>query len=175
MTDNQGLLTRIALSLPYPEPFPSSTLGSDWDITHEIANSLRTLKYNPLLAHVKGHQDSEIPYERLTMEAQLNVNANAKAGYFQCMFLAQRPIVPRILSNHAQLHISGQVICFKIKQRIRDAFTIPPYLRYVKKRFKWTPAIVDTINWPVYTPAISRFRSQQIHITKLCNDLLLTA
>jgi hypothetical protein len=81
MKDNQGLLTRIKSSLPFPEPFPNITLALDWVVTHEISCSLQTFPHPPLLQHVKGQQDSHTAYMALPLEAQLNVDANAEAHY----------------------------------------------------------------------------------------------
>jgi hypothetical protein len=90
------------------------------------------------------------------------------------MYPAQCPIIPCIALNHAQLHISGKTICSKLKQSIRDVFTIPPYFKYVAKQFHWTPLVMDTIDWTAYTQAIARFGLQRIQISKLCNNLLPT-
>jgi hypothetical protein len=57
MTGNQGLITRLELSLPYIDPFPNITLTADWNVTNEILKSLRELLIPPNFAHVKGHQD----------------------------------------------------------------------------------------------------------------------
>jgi hypothetical protein len=175
MTDNQGLLTRIKSSLPFPEPFPNITLALDWDVTHEISCSLRTFMHSPLLQHVKGHQDSHTAYVALPLEAQLNVDANAKAGFFQCTYPARRPLILRLPSNDVQLHINGDVICSKLKQRIREAATVQTYLQYAASRFKWSSSVSATVDWLAYTQTICRFRSQHIQNTKLCNDLLPTA
>ena len=116
MTDNQGLLTRIASSLPYPDPFPNLTLLSDWDLTNEISTSLRQLSRAPILQHVKGHQDDHTPYQALPLEARLNVDADMEAGSYQCMHPAIRPLIPQLPTNHAQLHLAGKVICSQLKQ-----------------------------------------------------------
>jgi hypothetical protein len=125
LTDNQGLISRLESSLPYIDPFPNLTLTADWDVTNEIVKSLRELPTPPTLAHVKGHQDDHIPYSDLPLDAQLNVDADAEAGYYQCTFARHRPIIHRLPSNSVQLHISGQVICSKLKQQIREAYTVP--------------------------------------------------
>ena len=88
---------------------------------------------------------------------------------------AQRPMIPCLPHNQAQLHIDQKVISSKIKQSIRDAFTVPPYMEYLKKRNRWTSECIATIDWKAYNQAVSRFHSQRIQITKLCNDLLPTA
>jgi hypothetical protein len=172
---NQGLLTRIESRLPFPTPFPNLTLLLDWDITHEISQSLRTMAQAPTLCHVKGHQDSHQEYTALSLEAQLNVDADSAAGSYQCMYPAQRPLVPLLPSNSAQLQMAGKVICARLKQRIIEAATVPVYLAYVESRFQWTPLITATVDWTAYTQAITRFQKQRTQITKLCNDLLPTA
>jgi hypothetical protein len=72
---------------------------------------------------MKGHQDSHQDYVALSLEAQLNVDADAKVGSCQCMHLAQN-IIPRLPSNPMQLHITGRVICARSKQQIPEAATV---------------------------------------------------
>jgi hypothetical protein len=146
MTDNSGLLTRISASLPHPDPFPNITLQADWDVTNEIVVSLRQLAIPPVLKHIKGHQDLHTPYAGLSLNAQLNVDADAEAGNYQSTHPKLRPIIPRLPSNKVQLHISGKVISSKAKKRIREAFTVPPYMNYIRKRFQWTQACTNTID-----------------------------
>jgi hypothetical protein len=73
------------------------------------------------------------------------------------------------------VHCSGKVISSKLKQSIRDAFTLPPYMLYLQSQNKWTRDVLDSIDWEAYTQAISRFPSRRVQVTKLCNDLLPTA
>jgi hypothetical protein len=154
MTDNQGLLTRVATSLPFEDPFPNMTLQADWDVTNEIVHSIRQLGITPVFLHVKGHQDASTAYNALPLNAQLNVDANAKTGTYQQTYPVQRPLIPRLPSNRAQLHINGKVIPSKPKKRIRKVFSIPPYLAYLQVRFRWTAQCAETVHWSVYTQAI---------------------
>ncbi len=110
MTDNLGLLTRVEKSLSYPEPFPNITLQPDWDVTHEIVTTLQKMTIKPTLEHVKGHQDDHTLYEELHLNAQLNVDADEEAGYYQSTYPARRPIIPRLPSNRVQLHIAFNFI-----------------------------------------------------------------
>jgi hypothetical protein len=175
MTGNLGLLTRIEKSLPHPEPFPNLTLASDWDVTHKIVTTLQAMKIKSVLEHVYGHQDNHKPYEDLPLNTQLSVDSDAKAGSYQQIHPAHRPIIPRLPHNRAQLHISGQVISSKLKWTIREAFTVSPYMAYLRTRHQWTPQCQDTINWTAYHQAIGRFLTKRNRITKLCNILLPTA
>jgi hypothetical protein len=95
LTHSKALLTRIKSSMPYAHPFPNLTLLSDWDVTHAISQTLRVLAWAPTFAHVKGHQDSHHAYSGLSLEAQLNVDADEEAGSYQCMYPAQRPCIPQ--------------------------------------------------------------------------------
>ncbi len=76
---------RVTKCLPYPEPFPNHTLLSDWDVTHQIADTLRQTAILLTLKHVKGHQDDTTPYRDLSLEAKLNVDADEEAGEYQVM------------------------------------------------------------------------------------------
>jgi hypothetical protein len=95
MTDNQGLLTRVEKSLPYPDPFPNNTLLANWDITNQITETLCKSATIPTFRHVKGHQDDKLPYHALNLgDAQLNIDANVEAGKFQVLYPTDQPIIP---------------------------------------------------------------------------------
>jgi hypothetical protein len=142
---------------------------------NEIIATLCELKTSPTpLVHVlkAAHQDDCIPYDALSLDAQLHVDTDAEAGYYQCMFPRQQPIIPQLPSNPIQLYLLGPVICSKLETCIHEAFTVPPYLHYLETQFHWTPQVTATIDWTVYTQAIGCFQMQRIQIAKLCNDLL---
>jgi hypothetical protein len=108
------------------------------------------------------------------LEAKLNVDADEEAGEYQVMSESTRPIIPRMASNRAQLHIAGSTIPSKLKSRIREAFTVQPYLDYAKVRHKWTDSAASDVNWKAFNQATSRFQRQHNQIVKLSNDLLPT-
>jgi hypothetical protein len=151
MTDNQGLLTRVETSLPFVDPFPNCTLQANWDVTNKIITSLRQLSKTPTFLHVKGHQDDGAAHDTLPLNAQLNVDADEEAGIYQHTFPSQRPIVPRLPSNRAQLHIAGKVVPSNLKKRIREAFTLLTYLLYLQERFTWSNQCIATVDWNAYT------------------------
>jgi hypothetical protein len=63
----------------------------------------------PFLKHIKGHQDSHTDYSDLPLDAQLNIDADTEAGFFQNTYPAQRPHIHQLPpSNHAQLHLKGK-------------------------------------------------------------------
>jgi hypothetical protein len=101
----------------------------------------------PRFEHVKGHQDDHTTYDNLSLEAQMNVDANVEAESYQSMFLAHRPIIPCLPSNRLQLHIANKVISLKLQQSIREAYMVPPYLVYLQSQNKWSAACIATIDW----------------------------
>jgi hypothetical protein len=54
----------------------------DWDVLVEIQRALEQLPRIKLV-YVAGHQDRHTPYGQLDQMAQLNVDADAKAGQYQ--------------------------------------------------------------------------------------------
>ena len=64
----------------------------EWDLVIEIQEGLRLLP-GVSLTHVKGHQDDSKPYERLSLLAQLNVDADKMAMAFQTKHGYAQPIL----------------------------------------------------------------------------------
>jgi hypothetical protein len=54
-------------------------LRDEWEIFHEAMQVCNQLAITPDLAHVKSHQDANIPYAHLSRLAQLNVDVDQLA------------------------------------------------------------------------------------------------
>ena len=80
MADNQGLVTTLAKRNEYTTPYPNSTLQSDWDLIEEIYTTYQHLNIaNVTFKWIKGHQDFDTPYDKLSFPAQYNVDADRLA------------------------------------------------------------------------------------------------
>ena len=80
MADNQGLVTTLAKRNEYTTPYPNSTLQSDWDLIEEIYTTYLHLNIaNVTFKWIKGHQDFDTPYDKLSFPAQYNVDADRLA------------------------------------------------------------------------------------------------
>lgn len=150
------------------------TLVSDWDILNEIRMSLPLLLGKPRILWVKGHQDRKKAYEELPLLAQLNVDADKYAGEFQDQHGADRPLVPRMPHNGAQLHLSGGTITYKLAPFVRYADTAPELKEYIMERNNWTPATMATVDWEAHGNALQRGIHKRVRLTKLVHDLLPT-
>ncbi|KAI2511880.1 hypothetical protein MHU86_2396 [Fragilaria crotonensis] len=100
-TDSQSLLDRLfGKQKEGQEPLeyvathlqPLDVLTPEWDLLIEIQASLRRLP-DIRLQYVKGHQDNDTPYQRLSLMSQLNVDADKLATRYQEEFGMSRPHV----------------------------------------------------------------------------------
>jgi hypothetical protein len=95
VSDNQGLITQANDRLKYSHSYPNATLAPDWDLVEVIHATNVILKATASYQHVLGHQNQHKQYEDLPLDAQLNVDADEEAGYFQSMHATvMRPTAP---------------------------------------------------------------------------------
>jgi hypothetical protein len=98
-TDNKGLLIRIDQRQQFAKCYANVTLAPNWDIVEEIGSTLQLVPVTPSFSHVKGHQDDVTPYADLSLEAQLNAEADALAGEFQTKFPSAKHLSFRRLAS----------------------------------------------------------------------------
>jgi exonuclease III len=149
-------------------------LRSDWDVLNEIRYTLGELPQNRTFKWVKGHQDRERSYDQLSLDAQLNVDADRLAGDYQQRKGAPHPEVPRFPHNPAQLVLSGQTITAGYKGRIRYAASSPALLQTIKERYNWDDQVIQMIDWPAHSSAIRSKHKQRVIIIKLIHDITPT-
>jgi hypothetical protein len=82
-------MTMISKTLPatgqQPTDSPTNiTLEPDWDVINEIRWTLESdgVKGGTIF-HIQGHQDKKKPYNELSLQAQLNVDADRLATTYQ--------------------------------------------------------------------------------------------
>jgi hypothetical protein len=152
------------------------TLNPDWDILNEIRWSIA---HTPELrgckvSHIKGHQDKKTIYTKLSLRAQLNVDADKLATEYQEQHGQQLPIVLMFPHTAAQLHLHYGTCTSHIPSALRTAETLPPLAAYIKTRNQWTQHQFDCVNWEALQQAIKHKNNNRIHITKLIHDILPT-
>jgi hypothetical protein len=67
----------------YDEPYLNETLKSEFDVTEQIYRTTKTYRIHSAYRWVRGHQDKNVAYNDLTLEAQLKVDADKFAGDFK--------------------------------------------------------------------------------------------
>lgn len=156
-----------------PVQLPLAPLSPEWDLVVNIRRLLHELP-GLKLKHVKGHQDRGVEYRRLSLLAQLNVDADALANRFQREHGAIRPYVT--LTDDAGVHLvtpKGSITS-NYKKAIRYQATYGPLLRYIQERNKWTPSITERINWQAHGHSLKKRMARRDHYVKLVHGILPT-
>jgi len=111
----------------------------------------------------------------LDLPAQLNVEADRGANAFRTAYPEHRPLVPRLQHNRAQLHIGGRTINGKYHREIRLAKSEGPLRAYIMRKYSWTVAQMELIDWQALTQALNRKQDKEVALVKLLAELTPTA
>ena len=86
-------------------------MDPDWDVLQQLISSLCLFPSLPEIIFVQGHQDDDRPYTTLSLQAQLNDNADHLArSYTPCS--NENPTIVTM--------IAGSAVAFKKKRRTTD-------------------------------------------------------
>ena len=173
-SDNIALVLRIARQLPTHQWYPNETLSSEWDVVQAIVYTLKQFPVTPIVKHVKGHQDRDIAYALLSLQAQLNVDADAAATLYQIDYGSSRFLVPRITGNDAQLILDEKTVTYNYVKTLRQAYSSPLLLAHIGKRNKWSEATMKTIDWISLGQACHHNHMNRHFVVKISHDLLPT-
>ena len=148
-------------------------LTPEWDLLIEIQASLRRLP-DIRLQYVKGHQDNDTPYQRLSIMSQLNVDADKLATRYQEEFGMSRPHVLMSPNAGAYLLLNDGIVTANFDAVIRYAATAPGLREYIKVKNHWNETIMRHINWDAHAKAMKSSIKRRIHFSKLVHDCLPT-
>jgi hypothetical protein len=171
--NNQGLLTRIENATTWKYTTPNVTLCAEWDVESAIVDSYTQVGIPFTFLHVKSHQDNDGPVSVLTLEAQLNVQADTLATEA----LKEAPTILKVSlfpSAKCQLIINGKSITHKIPQAVRYQAGAGPMKIYLLERNHGCEETFTGINWEAHGKAQSHHRTHQNYLIKLCHQHLLT-
>ena len=175
LADNTGILDAIIRDLEYDETWPNTTLEDDWDIRNEIKNTIKLIGRPASFIHVKGHQDDDSPAAELSLEAQLNIEADSLAGHYRRNNLVHRPKIPRLGGNFVDFCIDGVTIPGNYRKYIRDRYSTGALLEYIRTRNGWDDAVMSLIDWDAHALAIKRMPDKEIALVKLIHGYTPTA
>ena len=184
-TDSQSLLDTI-LDGPYVEkttdlPIQSrvkdsrylNVLDPDWDITSSIIEVAATMP-GISLQYIRGHQDRTTAYDRLSLLAQLNVDADEMANRYQRNYGKQRTIVLPTDTSGVYLHTVEGSITKRIAATILHQATAPALIQQIRHRYQWTEHEFNSINWPAHGSALRGNMDKRTHLIKLVHGILPT-
>ena len=174
-TDNSPLLDRVKEQAAVKYPIPNATFKSDWDVVEAIARNVEEAGILPEYRHVKGHQDKDTEYSKLSFLSQLNVDADKYAGVYQSQYGSHRPLIQLSPTRPIAIDIDGKTIHRHFKSAIREAAHYQLLMNRMKVRNRWEDHVPETIDWEAHRLATSgTHRNRQNHFVKLCHGYLPT-
>jgi hypothetical protein len=144
-SDNEVLVKHIVKMQHWKTFYPSTVLLPEWDLLSIILTYLKLLPSDPLVKHVKGHQDDEVPVCILPLPAQLNCEADALATESLDAILAPIPLVPVFPSAVCQLDIRDATSTRRLQSALCWSAATPDMVAYLKDRNKWDQSQYDLI------------------------------
>jgi predicted peroxiredoxin len=174
ISDNKELIRRKIEHKNYEEPYPNATLASEYNIIEEIYETCKIYNIKSSYHWVQGHQDKHTSYDDLSLEAQLNVDADWYAGkYYEESgnFLPQCTLLP---ACPAMLSIRDITVTSDYKNQLIRAYTKPRYIEYLQNKFGWSDTVINLIAWKSLSLAVRRI-NRSVILTKISYDLLPTA
>jgi hypothetical protein len=158
------------------ESYPNATLVSDWDVVAENWTALRSLGEDcePRFHHVYGHQDDKHDYDDLTLEAQLNVDADQLAEEFLQLHLddVDYCMVPPLPTSGIQLNLKQGTVTHHLKRDIRLARTTEPLEEYLCNKNEWDQPVFESVDWQAHGKALTRQKKHKVTFVKYLHGLL---
>lgn len=164
--DNTSILRRIYRLRRRKYHTVNSTLLPDWDVVSQILDTLTHLPDNYRFSWVKGHQDRHTPYDKLSLQAQLNVDSDRLAAAHYTDYPTPIRTVPIFPTVNAQMQLSANTITGHYASRIRYAYSSPALYKYMSTRFHWSDDILADIDWGHFNRIISKYYDRRVTIIK---------
>jgi hypothetical protein len=175
MADNKGLVTSLQHRMTYETVYPNATLKSDWDLIEEIFLTYTQIVSLPVTFEwIKGHQDYDTEYERLSISAQYNVDADTLANEYMEDDPSYRPTSPSVPASRCILQINKRTIHGHYIPEIREAASVPALFKYLRSRHHWSQKTLKSIQWKWFQLAANNYTHTDNHLMKLVYDQLPT-
>jgi hypothetical protein len=118
-------------------------------------------------------QDEKIPFEKLSLLAQLNCKADAYADQYlkdhQNIKHSRAPLFP---TAGCQLHLAHRTTMHNIKRELILAQHIPPMKEKLGSKHNWDEATFNSIDWDGNRRALHNLIKHKSTLVKNLNDIL---
>jgi len=148
-------------------------IAPEWDILVELLNYSKGFP-KCTAKHVKGHQDRNKQYEALSLEAQLNVDADRLANQYQLNHGQHCEWASLMKHTKVQCHLSEGTLTTKWAPALRLEASTPALLLYIRDKNQWTTETLLDVNWTIHSRLLAKRFKQRTHFVKLCHDCLPT-
>ena len=162
-TDSESSVVKLETNLS-----PNITIEPEADLLLAIHHIRRKMSHPPQISHVKAHQDDDIEFENLPIEAQLNVICDTNANKVRTGEIPSHKATTPYPGAKAMLIIDGQWITTKYEEQITEACTSKQHCEYACKKFNWTTHQYHTVLWDTIGRTRKRYKmTENIRIMKL--------
>ena len=178
-TDSQSMIDRLfyvaGTNNSTKQLAPLDVLDAEWDLLVEIQDALRELP-GVDRTYVKGHQDDRVPYARLPLLAQLNVDADRLlAGDYHRDHGARRPFAFMAPNTGAFLVTDDGTLTSTFSPELHCSRSTSPRLEeYMRTKNKWDYCIFEQVKWVTHGKALKAFHPRRVHLTKFLHEVLPT-
>ena len=173
-TDSESMLKKVKKHLKYKKIFPNVTMGPEWDVIAEILATTKEMprQIRPKLGYVRGHQDKSVEYSQLSLEAQLNVDADALAD----KWLRDHPefdhsMVPVLPSSGCQINLQGGTLTGSLKEQLYRARAEPIMRKHLMKKYDWDEDTYNEVDWTSHGRALRRLEKNRKTLVKYLNNI----
>ena len=158
----------------YKTMYPNSTMASEYDVLAEIRTAMHQLgSSQPLIDHIKGHQNEKKPWHELSHAAQMNCRADELADlYLQEYPGVDRSRVPILPTSGCQLHLANGTVTYDLKLKLTHARTVPTLRRNLCDKNSWDDAVFLDVNWTSHGQALKRLTKHRKTLVQYVNDWL---
>ncbi len=174
--DNESMVKKAQMDPAMDRIFPQSTLDSDWDVLAEIWTTITMLRNDssrPTVKHIKGHQDDTRSYHELSLNAQLNVDADKLADeYINHNPNHEYHNAPLLPTSGAQIHLPSGTVTYHLKRTLTHARTVQPLQAKLCKRNDWTADTFKLIDWEAHRRGLNRHDKHRTTLIKYLHGIL---
>jgi hypothetical protein len=172
--DNLGLIKKQASFRKFALAKYSAALHSEWDALISVFHLMNDFPEVPKLSHVLGHQDNDMAYNDLPLDAQMNTQADALATMELEEYSTPFHHVPFNPESRVMFSINGIAVTRRLETTIRTHARLPALRTYYNDSLKWDDRTFDAIDWDVFGGVYSKMRKRRNFITKFCTYHLPT-
>ena len=128
-------------------------MTSEVDLLMQMHQTLENLQLKYELTHVKGHQDNENDYEKLSWSAKLNIHCDHIASA-KLKTIKSSPTIPFNPTSSATLTLNNTTVTHHILAQIRHHHNSPPLQLHLQERNGWNNTSFNNINWESFNTTV---------------------
>ena len=141
------------------------TLKADYDIQMQIMETIRTLDIEIPTLHVKGHQNDHAEIHKLSYEARLNIKADILATKAWQKHKKGHDFI-HYPASQCSLTVRKEAITRNYRPYMRTLTSSIHTREYLTRKFQWTSAECENIDWYSHGTAIKSLTSSQKRFVK---------